>query len=48
MREQPATISWSASAQNKQDQRQKRKNHLDVLAIDLMAKDEKVRNLVFH
>jgi len=41
-------IRRSASAQNKQDQSEKDKSNLDVLAIDLLRKDKKFAELVFH
>jgi hypothetical protein len=43
-----SAILRSAGAYNKQDQRQKRKSNLDVLAVDLLGKDEKLCDLGFH
>jgi hypothetical protein len=42
------TIRRSAGAQYEKDQRQKSKSDLDVLAIDLLGKGEKLCDLDFH
>jgi hypothetical protein len=41
-------IRRSTGAQDEQDQRQKSKSNLDVLAIDLLGKSEKLCDLDFH
>jgi hypothetical protein len=42
------SIRRSAGAQDEQDQCQERKSNLDVLAIDLLGKDEQLCDLGFH